>query len=217
MLSILLTPRSGGQAVVRMCSNKKYAVKEFRKRRRDETEREYVKKLVSEFCISSSLDNPHVVKTVDLIQGFTTFYSHYQQMKSITGVLSWSFVLEETSITRFMIPTDSTILNKSIVISNNLCLVSSTSTPWVSLIEISRYARDTLILSLKTCSSTLHTEFSKSAISAYPKYSARPLPQCPRNATDAQGPAHTLHPKNSPAKNTKQKSSTSGPSALYTG
>jgi serine/threonine protein kinase len=54
---------------VRMCSNKKYAVNEFRKRQRDETEREYVKKLVSEFCISSSLDNPNVVKTVDLIQG----------------------------------------------------------------------------------------------------------------------------------------------------
>ncbi|KAL3898280.1 MAG: hypothetical protein SGCHY_002856 [Lobulomycetales sp.] len=58
----------GGQAVVRMCSNKKYAVKEFRKRRRDESEREYVKKLVSEFCISSSMDNLHVIKTVDLIQ-----------------------------------------------------------------------------------------------------------------------------------------------------
>lgn len=62
----------GGHAVVRLCcgtnKNKKYAVKEFRKRRKDETQKEYVKKLVAEFCISSSLDNPHVVKTVDLIQ-----------------------------------------------------------------------------------------------------------------------------------------------------
>ncbi|KAI8833556.1 kinase-like domain-containing protein, partial [Chytridium lagenaria] len=45
-----------------------YAIKEFRKRRKDETQKEYVKKLVAEFCISSTLDHPNVVKTVDLIQ-----------------------------------------------------------------------------------------------------------------------------------------------------
>ncbi|KAJ3115038.1 serine/threonine-protein kinase HAL4/sat4 [Phlyctochytrium bullatum] len=62
----------GANAVVRLCcpmnSNKKYAIKEFRKRRKEETQKEYVKKLVAEFCISSTLDHPNVVKTVDLIQ-----------------------------------------------------------------------------------------------------------------------------------------------------
>ncbi|KAJ3217215.1 serine/threonine-protein kinase HAL4/sat4, partial [Clydaea vesicula] len=62
----------GGHAVVHLVcfqnSSKKFAVKEFRKRRKGESQKDYVKKLVSEFCISSSLDNPHVVKTVDLIQ-----------------------------------------------------------------------------------------------------------------------------------------------------
>ena len=41
---------------------------EFRKRRKNETEKEYVKKLTSEFCISSTLHHPNVVETVDLVQ-----------------------------------------------------------------------------------------------------------------------------------------------------
>lgn len=62
----------GASAVIRLCcpvnSDKKYAVKEFRKRRKDETQKEYVKKLIAEFCISSSLDHENIIKTVDLIQ-----------------------------------------------------------------------------------------------------------------------------------------------------
>ncbi|KAI1314890.1 serine/threonine-protein kinase HAL4/sat4 [Mortierella claussenii] len=49
-------------------SEKLFAVKEFRKRRKDETEKEYVKKLTSEFCISSTLHHENVVETVDLVQ-----------------------------------------------------------------------------------------------------------------------------------------------------
>ncbi|KAM0749272.1 Pkinase-domain-containing protein [Meredithblackwellia eburnea MCA 4105] len=45
-----------------------YAVKEFRKRRKNETEKEYVKKLTSEFCISSTLHHQNIVETVDLVQ-----------------------------------------------------------------------------------------------------------------------------------------------------
>jgi len=41
---------------------------EFRKRRKNETEKEYVKKLTSEFCISSTLHHINVVETVDLVQ-----------------------------------------------------------------------------------------------------------------------------------------------------
>ncbi|KAJ3066637.1 serine/threonine-protein kinase HAL4/sat4 [Podochytrium sp. JEL0797] len=62
----------GVSAVVRLCSpvnsEKKYAVKEFLPKRKGEQRREYVKKLMSEFCISSSLDHENVIKTVDLIQ-----------------------------------------------------------------------------------------------------------------------------------------------------
>jgi len=45
-----------------------YAVKEFRKRRKNETEKEYVKKLTAEFCISSTLHHTNIVETVDLVQ-----------------------------------------------------------------------------------------------------------------------------------------------------
>jgi len=47
---------------------KLYAIKEFRKRRKNETEKEYVKKLTAEFCISSALHHPNIVETVDLVQ-----------------------------------------------------------------------------------------------------------------------------------------------------
>ncbi|TPX32597.1 hypothetical protein SmJEL517_g04330 [Synchytrium microbalum] len=51
------------------CSHEKlYAVKEFRKQRKCESYKEYIKKLVAEFCISSSMHNENVVETVDLIQ-----------------------------------------------------------------------------------------------------------------------------------------------------
>lgn len=41
---------------------------EFRKRRKNESEKEYVKKLTSEFCISSTLHHVNIVETVDLVQ-----------------------------------------------------------------------------------------------------------------------------------------------------
>ncbi|KAI8598870.1 hypothetical protein EDD21DRAFT_381264 [Dissophora ornata] len=65
----------GATAVVRLAhklskveAEKLFAVKEFRKRRKNETEKEYVKKLTSEFCISSTLHHENIVETVDLVQ-----------------------------------------------------------------------------------------------------------------------------------------------------
>ncbi|KAG8928376.1 serine/threonine-protein kinase HAL4/sat4 [Tulasnella sp. 418] len=64
----------GATSVVRLAhkwdrsEEKLYAVKEFRKRRKNETEREYVKKLTAEFCISSTLHHMNIVETVDLVQ-----------------------------------------------------------------------------------------------------------------------------------------------------
>lgn len=64
----------GATAVVRVAykrdqsKEKMYAVKEFRKRRKNESEKDYVKKLTSEFCISSTLHHTNIVETVDLVQ-----------------------------------------------------------------------------------------------------------------------------------------------------
>lgn len=46
---------------------KLFAVKEFR-RRPEETEKKYSKRLTAEFCISSSLRHPNVIHTLDLVQ-----------------------------------------------------------------------------------------------------------------------------------------------------
>ncbi|KAI9227417.1 MAG: kinase-like domain-containing protein, partial [Piptocephalis tieghemiana] len=63
----------GATAVVRIAHRDRvgdgrlYAIKEFRKRRKDEGEKAYIKKLTSEFCISSILHHENVVETVDLV------------------------------------------------------------------------------------------------------------------------------------------------------
>ncbi|KAF8060839.1 other/HAL protein kinase [Lyophyllum atratum] len=64
----------GATSVVRLAhkwdraEEKLYAVKQFRARRKNETEKEYVKKLTAEFCISSTLHHTNIVETVDLIK-----------------------------------------------------------------------------------------------------------------------------------------------------
>ncbi|KAI9357256.1 kinase-like domain-containing protein [Zopfochytrium polystomum] len=66
----------GANAVVRLAhkhdsyhnSDTLYAIKEFRKKRRNETHKEYVKKVIAEFCISSSMHHENVIRTVDLLQ-----------------------------------------------------------------------------------------------------------------------------------------------------
>ncbi|KAJ1762060.1 hypothetical protein LPJ77_001675 [Coemansia sp. RSA 2523] len=64
----------GATAVVRVAYKQHrdgpqvYAIKRFRKQHANETERKYVKKLTSEYCISSSVHHKNVVSTLDLIQ-----------------------------------------------------------------------------------------------------------------------------------------------------
>ncbi|CAO3611510.1 unnamed protein product [Cunninghamella echinulata] len=48
-------------------NEKLYAIKQFRKKNRSESEKEYMKKLTSEFCISSTFSHPNVVETIDLV------------------------------------------------------------------------------------------------------------------------------------------------------
>ncbi|KAL1922576.1 uncharacterized protein VTP21DRAFT_10115 [Calcarisporiella thermophila] len=66
----------GATSVVRMVHKSEggdsmdrvYAIKEFRKRRRSESKKDYIKKLTSEFCISSSLHHENVVEMIDLVR-----------------------------------------------------------------------------------------------------------------------------------------------------
>ena len=68
----------GSSGVVKLAksasSDKIYAVKEFRKKRRDESYREYVKKMSSEFCIGSTLHHLNIVETVDIVHDGEHWY-----------------------------------------------------------------------------------------------------------------------------------------------
>ncbi|KAI8338564.1 kinase-like domain-containing protein [Chlamydoabsidia padenii] len=44
------------------------AIKAFRKQDRDETERDYQKRMTSEFCISKAIRHPHIVEMFDLVK-----------------------------------------------------------------------------------------------------------------------------------------------------
>ena len=71
----------GSTAVISICRSKKvnttpstekpgtklYAIKQFRKRNKTESEKEYMKKLTSEFCISSTFRHVNIVETIDLV------------------------------------------------------------------------------------------------------------------------------------------------------
>lgn len=50
------------------------AVKEFRKRRKNETPGEYLRKLTREFCIAASLSHPNVVRTIDMMHDGCKWY-----------------------------------------------------------------------------------------------------------------------------------------------
>lgn len=59
---------SGGSVklVKRFSDKKTFAVKEFRVKNPNETKREYVKKITSEYCIGSTLKHPNIIETIEI-------------------------------------------------------------------------------------------------------------------------------------------------------
>ncbi|RPB05224.1 kinase-like protein [Choiromyces venosus 120613-1] len=81
-----------------------YAVKEFRKKGRDESKEEYIEKVNSEFCISKSLDHPNIVLTADLCISSGDRWCHV--MEYCTGgdlftLISKSFMKEAEKLCCF--------------------------------------------------------------------------------------------------------------------
>ncbi|KAG2176199.1 hypothetical protein INT43_005433 [Umbelopsis isabellina] len=62
----------GTTAIIRLVRRRGHdtvlAVKEFRKRSRNELEKQYMKRMTSEFCISKPLNHENVIKTFDLVK-----------------------------------------------------------------------------------------------------------------------------------------------------
>jgi serine/threonine protein kinase len=61
--------------LIRRASDQKtFAVKQFRKRFIQESEKDYVKRITAEFCIGSTLHHQNIIETLDIIQEGSTFY-----------------------------------------------------------------------------------------------------------------------------------------------
>lgn len=70
-------------------SEKLYAIKQFRKQKSKESKKEYMKKLTSEFCISSTLLHKNVVETIDLVLDDKKRYCTVMEYVSRSIFTSW--------------------------------------------------------------------------------------------------------------------------------
>ncbi|KAJ2959538.1 hypothetical protein NQZ79_g5004 [Umbelopsis isabellina] len=73
-----------------------YAVKEFKKRN-DETPKQYVKRLTSEFCISSTLHHNNIIQTLDLLPSSEASSTYCQVMDFCNGGDLFHLIFETNS------------------------------------------------------------------------------------------------------------------------
>ncbi|KAG0259756.1 serine/threonine protein kinase [Mortierella polycephala] len=62
------------RAISRPSDHKVFAIKQFRKRRPSESERSYVKKVTSEYCLGSTFHHPNIIETLDIIKESGHYY-----------------------------------------------------------------------------------------------------------------------------------------------
>ncbi|KAL3232419.1 Nitrogen permease reactivator protein [Nakaseomyces bracarensis] len=53
--------------VKRIADNQTFAVKEFRSKYDNETKRDYIKKITSEYCIGTTLGHPNIIETIEIV------------------------------------------------------------------------------------------------------------------------------------------------------
>ncbi|KAF9376557.1 serine/threonine protein kinase, partial [Podila verticillata] len=58
----------------RSSDQKVFAIKQFRKRRPNESERSYVKKVTSEYCLGSTFHHPNIIETLDIVKESGSYY-----------------------------------------------------------------------------------------------------------------------------------------------
>ncbi|KAF9955526.1 serine/threonine protein kinase [Mortierella alpina] len=69
--------RGAGGTVRVLCrssDHKVFAIKQFRKRRPNESERSYVKKVTSEYCLGSTFHHPNIIETMDIVKESGNYY-----------------------------------------------------------------------------------------------------------------------------------------------
>lgn len=97
----------------RTSDNTTFAIKEFRARNPNESQREYAKKVTAEFCIGSTLHHPNVVETLDLIQEDGKYYEvmEYCPYDFFAIVMSGKMSKEEIACTFMQILSGVTYLH----------------------------------------------------------------------------------------------------------
>ncbi|KAI8903571.1 kinase-like domain-containing protein [Gorgonomyces haynaldii] len=74
-----------GQVRLYQTESEQFAVKEFRRKKRDETDKEYSKHVCAEFTISSTLDHVNVCKSIDFIKDPHRKHHFYEVMEYCAG------------------------------------------------------------------------------------------------------------------------------------
>jgi hypothetical protein len=83
--------------IFRESDQKQFAIKQFRKRKPQETERAYVKKLTSEYCLGSTFHHPNIIETLDIIQEGENYYEimEFAKHELFTAVMSGAMERDE--------------------------------------------------------------------------------------------------------------------------
>ncbi|KAG6818187.1 hypothetical protein H0H87_000092 [Tephrocybe sp. NHM501043] len=74
-----------------------YAVKEFRPKRSNESEKEYQKKVTAEFCVGSTLKHPNIIETVDIVSDHGLYY----EVRTLSSLFP-SYTAPQLSCTQVM-------------------------------------------------------------------------------------------------------------------
>ncbi|KAF9103711.1 serine/threonine protein kinase [Mortierella sp. GBA35] len=81
----------------RSSDQKVFAIKQFRKRRPNESERSYVKKVTSEYCLGSTFHHPNIIETLDIVKESNNYYEvmEFAKYELFSAVMSGLMGREE--------------------------------------------------------------------------------------------------------------------------
>ncbi|KAF9359371.1 serine/threonine protein kinase [Mortierella sp. AD094] len=81
----------------RSSDHKVFAIKQFQKRRPDESERSYVKKVTSEYCLGSTFHHPNIIETLDIVKESGSYYEvmEFAKYELFSAVMSGLMGREE--------------------------------------------------------------------------------------------------------------------------
>ncbi|KAG0262976.1 serine/threonine protein kinase [Mortierella polycephala] len=94
---------SGAGGTVRLLTrhsdHRTFAIKQFRKRKPNESERAYVKKITSEYCLGSTLHHPNVIETLDIVKEGEYYYEvmEFAKYELFSAVMSGEMGREEVA------------------------------------------------------------------------------------------------------------------------